>query len=244
MVISIVATIFVLLVIFLILREYKNEKKFQSERYHSPEKKDKKDLEKEAEAKQKALEEEIERKKEAAHKAIAQREEAHKAEEARKTQQAEAQHAREEQRKQTQLKEAQLIEQKAQKEKLAQKQVATPTVPAKDLPPCQYPSFTHIRLIEMGLSDDEAVEFVAELVPQLEEQIPLIKEALDAKDFHKTERLTHGVKGSATNIGTGGVSDLLIEWNTYLKSGEDSDIANAYFEAYIVYTKKLKAQYT
>ena len=114
---------------------------------------------------------------------------------------------------------------------------------AKELPEANYPPFTHVRLVEMGLSDDEAKEFVTELIPQLEEQIPLIEEALNAQDFHQMERLTHSIKGSATNIGSGGISDLLTECNTYLKEGTDADIAKAYFEHLKLYTQELKIQY-
>jgi len=115
--------------------------------------------------------------------------------------------------------------------------------PAKKLPQANYPPFTHVRLLEMGLSDEEAKEFVAELIPQLEAQIPLIQNELNSGDFHQMERLTHSIKGSATNIGTGGVSDLLVECNTYLKSGTDIDIATAYFKHLVAYTAQLKQQY-
>ncbi len=113
----------------------------------------------------------------------------------------------------------------------------------KKLPEANYPQFTHVRLVEMGLSDEEAKEFVAELIPQLEVEIPLIEAAIQNNDFHKIERLTHGIKGSATNLGTGGVSDLLVDYNTYVKSGTDADIAKAYLEHLIRYTNELKAQY-
>lgn len=95
----------------------------------------------------------------------------------------------------------------------------------------------------MGLSEEEAQEFVQELIPQLEEQIPLIEEVMKISDFHQMERLTHSIKGSTTNLGTGGISDLLVECNTYLKTGEDIDIAKTYFEALKHYTKELKNQY-
>jgi len=114
----------------------------------------------------------------------------------------------------------------------------------KKLPEANYPKFTHIRLVEMGLSDEEAKEFVAELIPQIEEQFPLIEKAMKDLDFHQIERLTHGIKGSATNLGTGGVSDLLVDYNTYLKSGTDIDIVRAYFEHLIHYNDELKVQYT
>ncbi len=113
----------------------------------------------------------------------------------------------------------------------------------KELPEANYPQFTHVRLIEMGLSDEEAKEFVAELIPQIETEIPLIEAAIQEGDFHHLEKLIHGIKGSATNLGTGGVSDLLVDFNTYVKTGTDVDIAKAYLEHLIHYTNELKAQY-
>ena len=114
----------------------------------------------------------------------------------------------------------------------------------KQLPEANYPNFSHARLVDMGLSDEEAKEFVAELIPQIEVEIPLIEVALQGGDFHKMERLTHGIKGSATNLGTGGVSDLLVDYNTYLKTGTDIDIAKSYFEHLVQYTSQLKEQYS
>jgi HPt (histidine-containing phosphotransfer) domain-containing protein len=116
--------------------------------------------------------------------------------------------------------------------------------PSSSLPKADYPQFTHQRLVEMGLSNDEAKAFVQELIPQLEIQIPLIHKMLHLADFHQMERLTHSIKGSATNIGTGGVSDLLVAFNTYLKKGTDIDIAKAYFEHLKQYTEELKVQYS
>jgi len=113
----------------------------------------------------------------------------------------------------------------------------------KKLPEANYPQFTHVRLIEMGLSEEEAKEFVAELIPQIETEIPLIEAAIQEGDFHQIEKLTHGIKGSATNLGTGGVSDLLTDYNTYVKTGTDADIAKAYLEHLVDYTNELKAQY-
>ena len=124
------------------------------------------------------------------------------------------------------------------------KEELKPQKPVKKLPHANYPQFSHQRLIEMGLSDDEAKEFVQELIPQLEMQIPLIKEALDISDFHQMERLTHSIKGSASNIGTGGISDLLVAYNTYLKTGTDDEIAQTYFKHLQHYTQELKTQYS
>ena len=126
------------------------------------------------------------------------------------------------------------------KEEIKQKEVVKPK---KEKLQLSYPKFTHQRLLEMGLEDDEAKEFVQELIPQLETQIPLIEETLALSDFEQLERLTHSIKGSASNIGTGGVSDLLAEYNTYLKQGTDIEIARSYLEYLKHYTQELKVQY-
>ncbi|MBN2250086.1 MAG: Hpt domain-containing protein [Campylobacterales bacterium] len=114
----------------------------------------------------------------------------------------------------------------------------------KELPPCNYPPFDHSRMIEsLGLTEEDAKEFMAELISQIETQLPLIKEEMRKADFHQLEKLTHSIKGSATNLGTGGVSDLLVDFNTYLKKGSNKEIAEYYIAALETYTEKLKAQY-
>jgi hypothetical protein len=126
-----------------------------------------------------------------------------------------------------------------------QTKVETPQVsPDIELPKGEYPHFNYNRLLEMGLSEEEAQEFVQELIPQIGEQIPLIDEAMKIPDFHKMERLTHSIKGSSTNIGTGGVSDLLVDYNTYLKKGEEIRIAQAYQKHLKHYYQKLKEQFS
>ncbi len=125
----------------------------------------------------------------------------------------------------------------------AQEGESQSTESTKKLPLCNYPKFTHERLVEMGLSEEESREFVQELIPQLEMQIPIIEKELENEDYHQMERLTHSLKGSATNLGSGGVSDLLVECNTYLKSGTDKEIVQVYLESLKHYTQELKKEY-
>ena len=107
-----------------------------------------------------------------------------------------------------------------------------------------YPKFNYSRLLDMGLSQEDANEFVKELIPQIGAQIPLIREALESSDFDTMERLTHSIKGSSTTVGTGGVADLISDFNTYLKSGAELSIAEAYVERLNHYYEELKEQYT
>jgi len=112
-----------------------------------------------------------------------------------------------------------------------------------DLPKCKYPKFNYERLLGLGLSEEEAIAFTKELIPQIKTQIPLIKEALEKEDFHNMEKLTHSIKGSSTTVGTGGISDLLVEYNTYLKAGKDLPIAEAYFKHLNRYAEDLEKEF-
>jgi chemotaxis protein histidine kinase CheA len=66
---------------------------------------------------------------------------------------------------------------------------------------------------------------------------------MDKEDFHSMEKLTHSIKGSSTTVGTGGVSDLLSEFNTYLKTGKDVPVAEVYFKHLNRYTDELEKQF-
>jgi hypothetical protein len=151
--------------------------------------------------------------------------------------------------------------QKEEEESVVKKQPEAVEVIEKETPPApqkrpepieepkavtlpEYPEFDHARLLEMGLSDDEAKEFVAELIPQLTAQIPLIEEAFEKEDFHSIERLTHSIKGSSTTVGKGGVSALLVDFNTYIKHGTDLPTIQAYITHLKTYTKALEKQYS
>lgn len=121
----------------------------------------------------------------------------------------------------------------------------TQTVVKKDLPTCNYPEFDHARLLKMGLEEKEALEFVQELILQIDNTIPSIKSLIAEAKYKELEPTIHGVKGASNNVGTGGVSELLSEFHHYLRSEKnmDSDILNTYYEALIEYTKALKNAY-
>ena len=194
----IIISVFILIIILFVYREYKKEKKYQEERrQRHPRNKEKSAIEEPAYAP-----EEIPTQKELTEKELKETE-----------------------------------EKKPKPEPIPEPAVI-------DLPEANYPRFNHNRLLDMGLSREEAKEFVAELIPQIEVQIPLIKEAMQSSDFDNMERLTHSIKGSSTTVGTGGISDLLVDFNTYLKTGREPAILEAYFEHLIHYHKELKKQYS
>lgn len=132
---------------------------------------------------------------------------------------------------------------KKKKNQVVKETLGTEEKPSTELPKCEYPKFNYSRLMAMGLSEEEAHEFIWELIPQILEQIPLIEKAMEVPDFHKMERLTHSIKGSSTTIGTGGVSDLLVDYNTYLKTGEELVVAKEYQKHLKYYLQKLQEQF-
>ncbi|WP_415408141.1 Hpt domain-containing protein [Sulfurovum sp. CS9] len=225
----IIISVFVLILILFVYIEYKNEKKYQEER-----------RQKRQNVKKEEKKPVIKPKKVPSAKELEEKEVQEKRAEQKKR--------LEEQRLQEQrLEEQRLEEKRLQEKKLEPELTPKPVVTEKPktiaISLGKYPKFDHSRLLEMGLSEEEAKEFVAELIPQIETQIPLIKEAMAISDFHNMERLIHSIKGSSTTVGTGGVSDLLVDYNTYLKTGTELAIAEAYLEQLKHYCEELKEQY-
>ncbi len=134
------------------------------------------------------------------------------------------------------------VEQKSKKAPTVEEVIEKPKATTISLG--DYPKFDHSRLKDMGLSEEEAIEFVTELIPQIETQIPFIKEAMINTDLDHMERLIHSIKGSSTTVGTGGISDLLVDYDAYLRTGTEPVILEAYFEHLKHYYEELKEQYS
>ena len=110
--------------------------------------------------------------------------------------------------------------------------------------PTPYPAFSNARAVEqLGLTQDEADMFIGELVAQIGEELPQLEDAAAAHDAEKLEAVTHMLKGSATNLGTGGVSDVLVAFNTYCKSGSDPQVIQRHMDDLHFYFGELKAQF-
>ena len=109
----------------------------------------------------------------------------------------------------------------------------------------EYGPFTHQRLVEtMGLSPEEADEFVLELIHQLESAIVQLDESIEKGDVEEIEHITHGLKGAALNIGSGGVADILVDYNTEMKDGKSLEKAAAYQELLRHAVSDLKIEYS
>jgi len=85
--------------------------------------------------------------------------------------------------------------------------------------------------------------FIGELIAQLDTELPHLEKAVQQKDYEKIETISHSLKGSATSLGTGGVSDVLIDFNTYIKTGNDNQIIEAHLDNLKHYLIDLKRVY-
>ena len=123
-------------------------------------------------------------------------------------------------------------------EKVATLHVPTPTttpeekkLPLVELPSKTYEPFNNSRAVELlGLSQEEADMFIGELIAQFDAEFSHLEEAVRQKDYKRIETISHSLKGSSTSLGTGGVSDVLIDFNTYVKTGTDMQVIEAHLE--------------
>ena len=136
----------------------------------------------------------------------------------------------------------------AEMPEVAETAVEVPSAAPAEFPagavPTPYPAFSNARAVEqLGLTQDEADMFIGELVVQIGEELPQLEDAAAAHDAEKLEAVTHMLKGSATNLGTGGVSDVLVAFNTYCKSGSDPQVIQRHMDDLHFYFGELKAQF-
>ncbi len=119
-----------------------------------------------------------------------------------------------------------------------------PEVPAKSFEPKPYPEYDNTRAMEqLGLSQEEADMFISELVVQIEEELPNLDAAYEQNDLERLEKVSHMLKGSATSLGEGGVADILVELNTYCKSGKDRGVIGEHLKNLHYYFGKLKEKF-
>ncbi|MEA3419200.1 MAG: Hpt domain-containing protein [Campylobacterota bacterium] len=119
----------------------------------------------------------------------------------------------------------------------------TEPVVAKDFPPTKYTNFDNSRLLDMGLSQEDANTFTIELIKQFDDQMPQIETAINEGDYENIEHLTHSIKGSSSNLGTGGVADVVTDFNTYIKTGKDKEIISAHMNNMKKYLSELKEEF-
>ncbi len=110
--------------------------------------------------------------------------------------------------------------------------------------PYNYAPFDNARTMEeFGLSKEEANDFIVDMIQQIESELPGLEEAVSANDSKRIEDISHMLKGSATNLGTGGVADVLVDFNTYMKTSDDPAVIAKHMHNFRRALKELKEQF-
>ena len=107
-----------------------------------------------------------------------------------------------------------------------------------------YLPFDNTRAMEeFGLPKEDADLFIVDLIAQIEDELPALQVAVEARDNKKIEDISHMIKGSATNLGTGGAADVLVDFNTYMKTGDDPVVIAAHMRNLNRALAELKEQF-
>jgi len=108
-----------------------------------------------------------------------------------------------------------------------------------------YATFDNTRTMEeFGLSREEANDFILDLITQVEEELVNLEAAVEAHDTKKIEDISHMIKGSATNLGTGGIADVLVDFNTYMKSASEPEVIASHMRNLHRAYDELKTQFS
>ncbi len=91
------------------------------------------------------------------------------------------------------------------------------TIPTK-----QYAMFSNERAVnEMGLTQEEADEFVLELIKAIEGEVPKIEEGIMRSEYKVIEEIVHTITGTSSTLGSGGVSSALISFYAAIQHRDD-----------------------
>ena len=108
-----------------------------------------------------------------------------------------------------------------------------------------YDTFDNTRTMEeFGLSREEANDFILDLIQQVKEELVNLESAVAVHDTKKIEDISHMIKGSATNLGTGGIADVLVDFNTYMKSANEPEVVAMHMRNLHRAYNELKSQFS
>jgi len=82
------------------------------------------------------------------------------------------------------------------------------TIPTK-----QYAPYNNARAVdEMALSQEDADAFVSDLIKAIEDEIPALEAGIMTQDYLVIEEIVHTITGSASTLGSGGISSAFISF--------------------------------
>jgi len=111
------------------------------------------------------------------------------------------------------------------------------------IPTKSFDRYDNSRAVEeMGLTQEEADNFVLELIKALESEIPRIEEAILNSDMKTLEEIVHTITGSSSTLGSGGVSTALISFYTAVQHRDSLQDLYVHLQNVKYYLTELKKQ--
>jgi len=112
-----------------------------------------------------------------------------------------------------------------------------------DIPTKEYKPYNNARAVEeMGLTQEEADEFVLELVKAIETEIPQIEKAIMNADYKSVEEIIHTITGSSSTLGSGGISSALISFYAAVQHRDDFQELYVHLQNLKYYIAQLKVK--
>lgn len=112
------------------------------------------------------------------------------------------------------------------------------------IPTKQYPPFDNSRaVIELNLSQEEADMFVGELIKAVDAEVIKLDSAIANEDIREIEEITHMITGSASTIGYGGITNVLIDFYTAVQHRETYPILKTHLANLKYYLIRLKEEH-
>ena len=115
----------------------------------------------------------------------------------------------------------------------------------ESIPTKQYAPYNNSRAVdEMGLSQEDADAFVSDLIKAIEVEIPTIEAAIMTQDYKVIEEIVHTITGSASTLGSGGISSAFISFYAAVQHRDSFQKIYVQLQNVKYYLKELKEQFS
>jgi HPt (histidine-containing phosphotransfer) domain-containing protein len=112
------------------------------------------------------------------------------------------------------------------------------------IPTKTYPPFDNSRAVtELSLSQEEADMFVGELIKAVDAEVKKLDKAIANENILEIEEITHTITGSASTIGYGGITNVLIDFYTAVQHRETYPVLKTHLANLKYYLDQLKEQH-
>ncbi len=93
----------------------------------------------------------------------------------------------------------------------------------------------------LGGDKDFLIELLNELIEQMDQSLPELKQAIEQNDYDNVRSIAHGLKGAAANLGADQIANAFYEMETMGKN-QDLNTAMSKFEEILEMKESVKQE--